>query len=38
VVFAAYLKLLMPVIVVLPGIAAVMLAPGLESPTRPIRR
>jgi SSS family solute:Na+ symporter len=30
VVFAAYLKLLMPVIVVLPGIAAVMLAPGLE--------
>ena len=32
VVFAAYLKLLMPVIVVLPGIAAVMLAPGLEKP------
>jgi SSS family solute:Na+ symporter len=32
VVFAAYLKLLMPVIVVLPGIAAVMLAPGLERP------
>ena len=37
-VFAAFLKLLMPVIVVLPGIAAVVLAPGLESPTRPIRR
>ena len=32
VMFAAYLKLLMPVIVVLPGIAAVMLAPGLEKP------
>src|SRR5215211_1468283 len=32
VVFAAYLKLLMPVIVVLPGIAAVILAPGLEKP------
>ncbi len=32
VVFAAYLKLLMPVIIVLPGIAAVMLAPGLEKP------
>ncbi len=32
VLFAAYLKLLMPVIVVLPGIAAVMLAPGLEKP------
>ena len=31
-VFAAFLKLLMPVIVVLPGIAAVMLAPGLEKP------
>jgi SSS family solute:Na+ symporter len=29
VVFAAFLKLLMPVIVVVPGIAAVMLAPGL---------
>ena len=28
VVFAAFLKLLMPVIVVLPGIAAVVLAPG----------
>ncbi len=27
--FAAYLKLLMPIIVVLPGIAAVILAPGL---------
>lgn len=32
VVFAAYLKLLMPVIVVLPGIAAVMLEPGLAKP------
>jgi len=32
VLFAAYLKLLMPLIVVLPGIAAVMLAPGLEKP------
>jgi len=32
VVFAAFLKLLMPVIVVLPGIAAVMLAPTLERP------
>lgn len=30
--FAAYLKLLMPVIVVLPGIAAVVLAPDLSSP------
>ena len=32
VVFAAFLKLLMPVIVVLPGIAAVVLAPNLEKP------
>ena len=32
IVFAAFLKLLIPVIVVLPGIAAVMLAPGLERP------
>ena len=32
VVFAAFLKLLIPAIVVLPGIAAVMLAPGLERP------
>lgn len=32
VLFAAFLKLLMPVIVVLPGIAAVMLAPGLARP------
>ena len=32
VVFAAFLKLLMPVIVVLPGIAAVMLAPDLPKP------
>ncbi|MCY4338324.1 MAG: sodium/sugar symporter [Gammaproteobacteria bacterium] len=30
--FAAYLKLLMPVIVVLPGIAAFVLAPGLAVP------
>jgi len=30
--FAAYLKILMPVIVVLPGIAAVILAPDLKSP------
>jgi len=30
--FAAYLKILMPVIVVLPGIAAVILAPDLNSP------
>ncbi|WP_417318767.1 sodium/sugar symporter [Emcibacter sp.] len=30
--FAAFLKLLMPIIVVLPGIAAVMLAPDLERP------
>lgn len=32
IVFAAFLKLLVPFIVVLPGIAAVMLAPGLERP------
>ncbi len=32
VIFAAYLKLLIPVIIVLPGIAAVMLAPGLARP------
>jgi SSS family solute:Na+ symporter len=32
VVFAAFLKLLMPVIIVLPGIAAVMLAPDLQKP------
>jgi SSS family solute:Na+ symporter len=32
VIFAAYLKLLMPVIIVLPGIAAVVLAPGLTRP------
>jgi SSS family solute:Na+ symporter len=30
--FAAYLKLLMPVIVVLPGLAALVLAPDLERP------
>jgi len=32
VMFAAYLKLLMPAIIVLPGIAAVVLAPGLAKP------
>lgn len=32
VMFAAYLKLLMPVIIVLPGIAAVVLAPDLAKP------
>jgi SSS family solute:Na+ symporter len=32
VVFAAYLKLLMPVIIVVPGIAAVVLAPDLAKP------
>jgi SSS family solute:Na+ symporter len=32
VVFAAYLKLLMPVIIVIPGIAAVVLAPDLARP------
>jgi SSS family solute:Na+ symporter len=32
VIFAAYLKLLMPAIIVLPGIAAVMLAPELTRP------
>ena len=32
VIFAAFLKLLMPVIIVLPGIAAVLLAPGLDKP------
>ena len=32
IVFAAYLKLLMPLIVVLPGIAAVLLAPNLTTP------
>ena len=31
-VFAAFLKLLMPLVVVVPGIAAVMLAPGLTKP------
>lgn len=34
VVFAAFLKLLMPVVVVLPGIAAVMLAPNLDRPDK----
>jgi SSS family solute:Na+ symporter len=32
VIFAAFLKLLMPLIIVLPGIAAVLLAPGLPKP------
>jgi len=32
IVFAAFLKLLMPVIIVLPGIAAVILAPDLQRP------
>ncbi|MCH7822129.1 MAG: sodium/sugar symporter [Proteobacteria bacterium] len=32
IVFAAFLKMLMPVLVVLPGIAAVMLAPDLSAP------
>jgi len=32
VIFAGFLKLLMPVIIVLPGIAAVMIAPGLHKP------
>jgi SSS family solute:Na+ symporter len=32
IIFAAFLKLLMPLIIVLPGIAAVMLAPGLAKP------
>jgi len=32
--FAAYLKMLMPVIVVLPGVAAVVLAPELDAPDK----
>lgn len=32
--FAAYLKLLMPIIVVLPGIAAVLIFPDLDSPDK----
>ncbi len=32
--FAAYLKMLIPVIVVLPGVAAVMLAPELDAPDK----
>jgi len=32
IVFAAFLKMLMPIVVVLPGIAALVLAPGLERP------
>jgi SSS family solute:Na+ symporter len=32
--FAAYLKMLIPIIVVLPGVAAVMLAPDLETPDK----
>jgi len=34
IVFAAFLKMLMPVIVVLPGLAAVILAPDLSAPDR----
>ena len=34
IIFAAFLKMLMPVIVVLPGLAAVILAPELEAPDR----
>ncbi len=34
IIFAAFLKLLMPVLVVLPGIAAVILAPDLEAPDK----
>ncbi len=34
IVFAAFLKMLMPVLVVLPGIAAVMLAPDLSAPDK----
>lgn len=34
IVFAAFLKMLMPVLVVLPGIAAVILAPDLETPDK----
>jgi len=32
--FAAYLKMLIPVIVVLPGVAAILLAPELDAPDR----
>jgi len=32
--FAAFLKMLMPIIVVLPGVAAVILAPDLEAPDK----
>jgi len=34
IVFAAFLKMLMPVLVVLPGIAAVVLIPGLSAPDK----
>lgn len=34
IIFAAFLKLLMPLIIVIPGIAAVILAPNLEEPDR----
>jgi SSS family solute:Na+ symporter len=34
IVFAAFLKMLMPILVVLPGIAAVMLAPDLSAPDK----
>jgi SSS family solute:Na+ symporter len=36
IVLAAFLKLLMPAIIVVPGIAALVLVPGLEKTTRPI--
>lgn len=32
--FAAFLKIVMPLIIVLPGVAAAVLAPGLETPDR----
>src|SRR3546814_1927275 len=38
IIFAAFLKLLMPVIIVLPGIAAVVLAPELAKPDEEIGR
>jgi SSS family solute:Na+ symporter len=34
IVFAAFLKMLMPILVVLPGIAAIILAPGLDAPDK----
>ena len=38
IVFAAFLKMLMPVLVVLPGIAAVVLAPDLPAPDKSLSR